>query len=98
MDAFDVAIIILGSLALATRLAGARFFALVDNERACADGMRCRIASWAFILVIGVMLIISKDFDMPVRILGGIFSFLSAGGVVWEVITLVNYFNDKRSA
>lgn len=96
MDAYDVSIIILSALALAARLAGAKCFVLIEDEDISPNRARCIIASWAFLLVLGILLFLAKDYDTPVRVAGGTLSFMSFGGVVWEVMAILSIQTEQQ--
>lgn len=91
MNAIEIVLTILVALALAARIAGGRFFDGLGDVRATADGMRCRFASWAFLLVAGFVAMLYRDFPVTGNVIGGVCVAISAGGLYWEFCLLMNY-------
>lgn len=97
MNGIEIAMTILVALALAARIAGSRFFEGFNDLRAKADGARCRCASWAFTLILGMLTAMHAAYPMSARIMGGAAMTLAVGGLVWEVSTVLALVAQQRN-
>lgn len=85
MTGTEIAMTIIAALALAARIAGSKFFEGMKDIRAKTDGARCRCASWALMLALGVLALTQDGYPVPVKVTAAGALTLSVGGLVWEI-------------
>lgn len=89
MTAIEVVMIILTALALGAHIAGSEVFRVFTGERAEADLIRFGIVAWSCTFVLGILLFLSSSYPVPVRILGACMVLVSAGGIYWKLLCML---------
>ncbi len=89
MKASEWIIISLLSLALATRIAGSKYFEGFHDVRIKVMGIRFRIISAALLFAASMIAVFTSDIPTLSRIIGGLGLPIGAGMMYWECATVI---------